>query len=76
MEVDGAFLELDFLRIGRIALMYQSVDGKRSGVWNQDTQSWDDASDQRNQIKLGLSIAKKQVAPDLVILPVDSPEAA
>ena len=76
LEVDGAFLELDFLRIWRIALMYQSVDGKRSGVWNQDTQSWDDASDQRNQIKLGLSIAKKQVAPDLVILPVDSPEAA
>ena len=76
LEVDGAFLELDFLRIGRIALMYQSVDGKRSGVWNQDNQSWDDASDQRNQIKLGLSIAKKQVAPDLVILPVDSPEAA
>jgi len=76
LEVDGAFLELDFLRIGRIALMYQSVDGKTSGVWNQDTQSWDDASDQRNQIKLGLSIAKKQVPPDLVILPVDSPEAA
>ena len=56
--------------------MYQSVDGKTSGVWNQDTQSWDDASGQRNQIKLGLSIAKKQVPPDLVILPVDSPEAA
>jgi len=76
LEVDGAFLELDFLRIGRIALMYQSVDGKVSGVWNQETQSWEDASDQRNQIKLGLSIAKKQVPPDLVILPVDSPEAA
>ena len=76
LEVDGAFLELDFLRIGRIALMYQSVDGKISGVWNQGTQSWDDASSERNQIKLGLSIAKKQVAPDLVILPVDSPEAA
>ena len=69
-------MELDFLRIGRIALMYQSVDGKISGVWNQNTQSWDDASGQRNQIKLGLSIAKKQVPPDLVILPVDSPEAA
>jgi len=76
LEVDGAFLELDFLRIGRIALMYQSVDGKVSGVWNQENQSWEDASDQRNQIKLGLSIAKKQVPPDLVILPVDSPEAA
>ena len=76
LDLDGAILELDFLRIGRIALLYQSVDGKISGVWNQDTQSWDDASSQRNQIKLGLSIAKKQVPPDLVILPVDSPEAA
>ena len=76
LEVDGAFLELDFLRIGRISLMYQSVDGKVSGVWNQETQSWEDASDQRKQIKLGLSIAKKQVPPDLVILPVDSPEGA
>ena len=76
LDVDGAILELDFLRIGRIALLYQSVDGKISGVWNQGTQSWDDASSQRNQIKLGLSIAKKQVPPDLVILPVDSPEAA
>ena len=76
LDLDGAILELDFLRIGRIALMYQSVDGKISGAWNQDTQSWDDASSQRNQIKLGLRIAKKQVPPDLVILPVDSPEAA
>ena len=76
LDVDGAILELDFLRIGRISLMYQSVDGKISGVWNQDTQSWEDASSQRNQIKLGLRIAKKQVPPDLVILPVDSPEAA
>ena len=76
LDVDGAILELDFLRIGRISLMYQSVDGKISGVWNQKTQSWEDASNQRNQIKLGLSIAKKQVPPDLVILPVDSPEAA
>ena len=76
MDVDGAILELDFLRIGRISLLYQSVDGKISGAWNQDTQSWDDASSQRNQIKLGLRIAKKQVPPDLVILPVASPEAA
>jgi hypothetical protein len=55
--------------------MYQSVDGKVSGVWNQKTQSWEDAQNSRNQIKMGLRIAKKMVPPDLVILPVDSPEA-
>ena len=75
LEVDGAILELDFLRVGRISLMYQSVDGKVSGVWNQKKQSWEDAQNSRNQIKMGLRIAKKMVPPDLVILPVDSPEA-
>ena len=75
LEVDGKTLELDFLRIGRISFLYQSVDGQVSGVWNQKTRSWQDASDNRNEIKAGLRIAKKQVAPDLVILPVDSAEA-
>lgn len=74
LEVDDKTLELDFLRVGRVAFMYQSVDGKVSGVWNQKTKSWEDASDNRNEIKMGLSIAKKQVAPDLVIIPVDSAE--
>ena len=75
LDVDGKTLELDFLRIGRISFLYQSVDGQVSGVWNQKTRSWQDASDNRNEIKAGLRIAKKQVAPDLVILPVDSAEA-
>ena len=75
LEVDGKTLELDFLRIGRVSFLYQSVDGAVSGVWNQKTRSWENADDNRNGIKAGLKIAKKQVAPDLVILPVDSAEA-
>ena len=74
LEVDGKTLELDFLRIGRVSFLYQSVDGGISGVWNQKTRSWENADDNRNGIKAGLKIAKKQVAPDLVILPVDSAE--
>ena len=75
LEVDGKTLELDFLRSGRVSFLYQSVDGAVSGVWDQKTRSWVDADDNRNGIKAGLKIAKKQVAPDLVILPVDSAEA-
>ena len=75
LEVDGKTLELAFLRIGRVSFLYQSVDGCVSGVWNQKTRSWENADDNRNGIKAGLKIAKKQVAPDLVILPVDSAEA-
>tara|TARA_B110000438_G_scaffold171568_1_gene163935 strand:+ start:4806 stop:5690 length:885 start_codon:yes stop_codon:yes gene_type:complete len=74
LDVDGKTLQLDFLKVGRISFMYQSIDGNTSGVWNQRTKQWEDADSHRNEIKMGLKIAKKQIAPDLVILPVDSAE--
>jgi septal ring factor EnvC (AmiA/AmiB activator) len=76
LEVDGATRQMDFLRIGRIALLYQSEDGKVSGVWDQREGQYKPLGNEyRNQIKFGLQIARKQVAPDLVLLPVDAPEA-
>lgn len=76
LNIDGDVREVDFLRVGRVTLVYQTADGKTSGVWDQGSRSWQTLGNEyKNQIKLGLQIAKKQVAPDLVLLPVDSPEA-
>jgi hypothetical protein len=76
LTIDDSTRELDFLRVGRIALMYQSPDGKLSGAWDQQNRQWQAlGSEYRNQIKFGLKIAKKQVAPDLALLPVQAPEA-
>ncbi len=76
LELDGATRQVDFLRIGRIALVYQTEDGKISGVWDQESGSWQSLGNEyKNQIKFGLQIARKQVAPDLVLIPVDAPEA-
>jgi len=76
LTIDEATRELDFLRVGRISLMYQSPDGKLSGAWDQQNRQWQSLGNEyKNQIKFGLQIAKKQVAPDLVLLPVQAPEA-
>lgn len=76
LEIDDATREVDFLRVGRVALVYQTSDGKVSGVWDQENRSWVELGNEyRNQIKFGLQIARKQVAPDLVLLPVEAPEA-
>jgi len=68
---DGGEVKVDFLRFGRIALVYQTLDGREAGVWNQETKSWDklDAS-YRTAVREGLRIARKQSAPDLIRLPL------
>ncbi len=67
-------IKVDFLRFGRIALVYQTLDGMEAGVWNQTTKSWEplDAS-YRTAIRQGLRIARKQAAPDLIRLPLPVP---
>ncbi len=64
-------IKVDFLRFGRIALVYQTLDGMEAGVWNQVTKTWEplDAS-YRTAIREGLRIARKQAAPDLIRLPL------
>ena len=76
LELDGATRQVDFLRIGRIALLYQTEDGKISGAWDQNSGGWQALGNEyKNEIKFGLQIARKQKAPDLLLLPVAAPEA-
>ena len=67
-------IKVDFLRFGRIALVYQTLDGMEAGVWNQTEKTWEplDAS-YRTAIRQGLRIARKQAAPDLIRLPLPVP---
>ncbi len=67
-------IKVDFLRFGRIALVYQTLDGMDAGVWNQAEKAWEplDAS-YRTAIREGLRIARKQSAPDLIRLPLPVP---
>jgi len=66
---------VDFLRIGRVSLYYLTLDGLEAGIWNQ--QQWTKLDDSyRQSISQGLKVAKKQLPPDLLVLPVRTVEAA
>jgi hypothetical protein len=70
-EISGNESNVDFLRIGRTALLYQTRDGGAQGVWNKQTRQWDELdSSYRTQITKGLRMARKQLAPDLIMVPV------
>lgn len=73
--VDGKELTVDFLRVGRISLTYQTLDGKQQGYWNQKERKWEPlSSSYRKSIQEGLKMARKQAAPNLMTLPVPAPE--
>lgn len=75
LEVDGLVREVDFLRIGRVALIYQTTDGQRQGVWDQRAGEWKALdSEYRNRIRQGFRVARRQIAPELLILPFPAPE--
>ncbi len=74
LERDGRETTVDFLRFGRIALVYQALDESESGVWDQESKSWKPLdSSYRSSIRQGLRIARKQAAPDLIRLPLPTP---
>ena len=65
---------VDFLRIGRIALLYQALDGDETAYWDSSKKEWVVDGDYRGYVKDGLKIARKQGAPNLLIAPVPAPK--
>lgn len=77
IDVGGAPRDVDFLRIGRVALVYQSTDGAVSGAWDKSSSSWVDlpAGEYNAAIRKGIRIANKQATIELLNMPVSAPEA-
>ena len=74
LEIDGENRQVDFLRIGRTSLTYQTPDQEETGFWNKELQEWEDLPRKyTDYVKQGLKIAKKQVTPDLIELPIEAP---
>ena len=77
LTLNGKSRPVDFLRLGRVALYYQTLDGSESGVWNAAEKAWQPlSSDDRKPIHDGLQMARKEAAPNLLTLPIPAPEAA
>ena len=75
LEVGGDSLSVEFLRIGRVALYYRTLDGVTSGYWNQDARDWQALPAEFNRnIADAIRVAGNQVAPQLLRLPMVKPE--
>ena len=76
IQKDSLEVPVDFLRIGRIGLLYKTRDAEEYGAWDQASRAWTtlDKSEYSNAIDEGLRVAKKQAAPQLIRIPLPQPQ--
>jgi uncharacterized protein YccT (UPF0319 family) len=69
--IDDVETSADFLRIGRIALTYLTVDGSKGGYWDTSTSSWEKSTSAiKRSTADALKVATKQAPPALIKIPV------
>ena len=74
LDMEGTARTVDFLRVGRIGLYYQTLDSEETGNWDKADRQWEVLEDEyRRSVRDGLRIARKQSPPTLLRLPVDTP---
>jgi hypothetical protein len=71
-KVDDKTVEI--LRVGRVSLMYQTLDGKESGYWDATAKKWTADKSYHEAMVSGLKVAKKQAAPDFIQAAIPAPK--
>jgi hypothetical protein len=77
LDLNGKKRQVEYLRLGRVLWMYQTTDAQaQTGIWDQNTRSWKTLSaEYHNPVHTAIQMARNQVAPKLVLLPVPAPKA-
>lgn len=72
LNLDEKSFDVDYLRIGRVAFLYRSAGNDRFGYWDVDSRQWVEISESqfRRNINKGLKIARQEMAPELITVPV------
>ena len=71
ITLNGVERKVDVLKVGRIALVYQTPDGAETGMWNPSIQDWEQVDDSyQSSIKQGIRMARQQASIDMLGIPV------
>ncbi|MEM7053423.1 MAG: DUF3450 domain-containing protein [Pseudomonadota bacterium] len=77
LDTAGQQRTVDFLRLGRTALYYITLDRTEVGIWDIQVNDWHALPDSFvDPVMLAIRMARQQVPPDLVRLPLPQPQPA
>ncbi len=75
LEIDGVERDVDILRVGRIALLYQSSDQQNTGVWDRTSNQWVPLDNSyRRPVAEGIRMARQLASTEILELPIHAPE--
>lgn len=74
LDFGGREREVNFLRVGRLALLYQTLDRSETGYWDAHNGTWVVLGDEyRTPVNEGIRMARRLAAPNLISLPITAP---
>lgn len=75
IETGDEPLRVDFLMVGRVALFYQAKEGPETGMWDHVAGAWitDLPTGAEDQVREAIAVAKEEIPPNLLLLPLPTP---
>ena len=68
---------VDVLKVGRVALVYQTPDGEETGMYNKNSGEFEPVGDEyQASVRQGIRMARQQATQDMFSIPVHGAEAA
>jgi len=75
LEIGGIERDVDILRVGRIALLYQTSDQTQTGVWDKNSNQWVTLEDNyRRPVANAIRMAQALASTEILELPIAAPE--
>ena len=65
---------VEFARLGRVSLMYRTLDGSETGYWDAQKKDWVIDPSLRDAIETAIKVAKGDGPPELLTVPVPAPQ--
>jgi hypothetical protein len=65
---------VEFVKLGRVSLMYRTIDGSETGYWDADRKEWVVDASYHDAVEEAIRVARGDGAPDLLTVPVPAPQ--
>jgi hypothetical protein len=65
---------VEFVQLGRVSLMYRTLDGGETGYWDHQQKTWVVDPSYAEAVENALGVARGEGAPDLLTVPVPAPQ--